>query len=592
MADKIQKKTNVNILTKKTKKMKKVNELTKKKAQISTFIILGLLAFLIFGFLFYVMKSTTEKIAQDSAQDALTKLLEKIPLESYVTLCLDRSLKQALTIIGKQGGYIYKNQPGSIIPFDVDTINYQGNKISYLIEPTPARPPWYPCFTQDDPPVYCAFINDIGDFNKYIFGTSKLPFLYKSQGLYSIQRQLESYVSTQTKICTNFTGLMEKEEFEFYNITEGNISAEIFFHEFDTSIILEYPLIIQIPNNPAETKLLEFKSTAKVRFRKVYDAVKEIIQKDNNFLDFNIIKDTELGFYKEEELKFSALIPDAHIQKKIINTFDDVIIINDSLSGTNGDNYIFQFARKNRYPVLDYINISIVEEDKAITINPKAKDPDEDLLSFNLSGNTANKFKFIGNDTYKYTPPSPTEGAPLPVGYYPFNLSASDSQLLDYQIVEILVCNLDLSIGQDQKCDKRCGADSKCHLKSVSSSISSCDFGSTYLTDECSGSCQLRDGNICGSLSTSATCTSDSECDSRQQYAAKSNGWCYGIDGCELFCATDLVDLNNNFNTTFPQGDIGDECGCTPSNKGARCYKKPYLNPNDIYYCREDNTCQ
>ena len=563
--------------------MKKVNILT--KAQISTFIILGLLAFLIFGFIFYVVKSTTEQVVEESTEKVIIEALRKESISSYVTLCLDRSLRQGLNLIGKQGGYIYKDQPGSIIPFKVSSTNYEQEDVTYLIEPIPSKPPWYPCFTPKDHPVYCGFVNNFTlfpDVFKYTFGTSRLPFLYKNQGLYSIQEQLESYISYHTKKCSNFTGLVTLEQYEFYNITEGNVSAEVLFHENDVSVILNYPVSIQIPEYAPVTDLLEFKSTAKVRFRKIYDAAKEIIQKDNNFLDYDIIIDTESRFYLGEHLKFSE-IPEAHIIKKIINTFDDIIIINDSLSKTNGDSYIFQFVRKNRNPVLDYINISTTEQGQSIIIKPNANDPDEDLVSFSLSGENANKFNLIGDNTYKYTPPSSEQGTPLSVGYYPFNLSTSDAQLSDYQIVEILVC--DENIGQDQKCDSRCGADARCHLESVNTKISNCDFGSTYLIDECSGSCQLKDSTFCGSLGTSATCKSHSECDLRSQYATKSNGWCYGIDGCEMFCTNDLVDRNNNFNQTYPQADAADECGCTPSNENSRCYKKPYANPNEIYYC-------
>ena len=38
------------------------------------------------------------------------------------------------------------------------------------------------------------------------------------------------------------------------------------------------------------------------------------------------------------------------------SVFDEVYIINDSLSVIGNKNYIFQFARRNRPPVLNYIN--------------------------------------------------------------------------------------------------------------------------------------------------------------------------------------------------------------------------------------------
>ena len=163
MENKIQKKINVNILTKKTKKMKKVNLLT--KAQISTFIILGLLTILIFGFIYYAMKSTTEAVAEESTLKVIQEALRTESISSYVTLCLDDSLEQALELIGKQGGYIYKDQPNSIIPFEKSSINYNNNRIAYLIEPIPAKPPWYQCFTQENAPIYCAFVNNIEIFS-------------------------------------------------------------------------------------------------------------------------------------------------------------------------------------------------------------------------------------------------------------------------------------------------------------------------------------------------------------------------------------------------------------------------------------------
>ena len=135
-----------------------------KRGQITIFILLGLVILLIFGFIFYTtsyqketrQKTTTEKTILDSFKSTV--------VTERTTICLENSLQRGLNLLGRQGGYIYKDQPGGTTT--PETIEYNEVKIPYLIKPKVIPLPRYPCpYPRDDPDSwYCNFSNDVSLF--------------------------------------------------------------------------------------------------------------------------------------------------------------------------------------------------------------------------------------------------------------------------------------------------------------------------------------------------------------------------------------------------------------------------------------------
>ena len=91
-----------------------------KKAQITVFIIIGIMLLLGTALLIYVVslkpeqKSKTDVISQSLRQSAVQ------PVKEYVLSCLDVVSSDALEFVGKQGGRLFVSQ-GGITPDPVDS---------------------------------------------------------------------------------------------------------------------------------------------------------------------------------------------------------------------------------------------------------------------------------------------------------------------------------------------------------------------------------------------------------------------------------------------------------------------------------------
>ncbi|MBW2977584.1 hypothetical protein KY331_01945 [Candidatus Woesearchaeota archaeon] len=446
-------------------KTKSVNVLTSKKSQITLFMILGIIILFAFGFLYFSISSSTKARVRAQVVQQAEDVLNQRTTRYYTHLCIKDVLKEGLVLLGKQGGYIYPGQPGSIIPQGY--IQFNADNIPYLIKPSQFSPPSYPCYSLYNPPVYCAFINNITLFSQLystVFGANLLPYIQKFQGRYSIQEQLESYVSAQAPAC--MPSLSEIPEFSNYDFSTGKVTSEIEFASSGVSVKIDYPVVIAIPNIEPASATLKLQATVNVRFKQLYDAVKDIIQYDNNYLDYNILDDTYAGSYLGRQLKFSVL-DNVSFTAQFGRT-EDVFIMNDTKSDIEIRPFVFKFARKNRYPALDYIPEGppksvfefIVYSNETLRIEPKAFDPDEDALTYSYHGWKAEYDSVWDNATRTQSPPRSTLAnywersslfqqtarsaeinlTPSDKGIHNFTVNVSDdSNLVDYQVIRVLV---------------------------------------------------------------------------------------------------------------------------------------------------------
>lgn len=441
------------------------------------FIIVGIMILFVFILLFYMVNLREKIRAQANIQKMTSDLLQSEAINFYTTKCLEDALAEGLYLLGQQGGYIYKDQPGSIILTDIDYVNYYDTRVAYLLEPNQyLLPPKYPCLSLTNPPVYCGFINNITlypSLDQFIYGNKHINTLFKDPSTSStIQAQLESYIENQTKECTNFTFLNHLPEFEHYTIVEEPLEAEVIFTEDDVAVILDYPITFSLPDFKPVTHILRFNSRANVRFKKIYNAISDMIGLDWRDLNYDMLVDTKIGYYISKTRPFSLIKDNATLIREDINIYDNLFIINDSKSELKGKPFIFQFARKNRYPVLDYIpkknitslnpdfgpvDIAVFEND-TLTITPSAKDPDEDNLSYSYHGWKAD-FITIWNDTshnwsylsslINYWHNSSAYNLTQRIanitlthedaGFHNTTVNVSDMLLNDWQIVRILV---------------------------------------------------------------------------------------------------------------------------------------------------------
>ncbi|MBI2128639.1 hypothetical protein HYU07_00220 [Candidatus Woesearchaeota archaeon] len=402
----------------------RLNNIKSKKSQITVFMIIGIVILIIFGLVFYVISYAAKKESGGETELTEEQLQEIKPIQNYVTFCLDKVSADALQLLGKQGGVIFKSQGGTIKEYDASELGkfylkdgsyivpYAIMPLSISILSLSAELPAYPW--QDypnNPPLF------------RVYGEDRFPPLYKSQGSHSLQRQLESYVNDHIRNCTDFSVFQPQ---GFSVIAEAPNTSTIIGKK-DVSVNLVFPLEITKTAAGQKVKISKFNSNQKVRLKTIYDFVKNIINKDV----------TDIGF---DPRTLSSSEMQVIVTAEYYNK-DDLINIMDTQSKIWNEPYIMRFARKNRMPALQKISNPagsfnagdlITNTSNEIKINdvllfkPVADDPDEDAVDF-----VYNKNNLHATLTFPYniTNDDKINGLKIIV-------NATDGELSDYQEVK------------------------------------------------------------------------------------------------------------------------------------------------------------
>ncbi len=218
----------------------------RKRGNITSFIIVGVVIVVFALIVFFIAsldKNTVTKI-----QD--TSLSEKEPVESFVQGCVDKTCKQALLLLGAQGGYL--SEP-------INSINVEDYFISYA----------------------------------YYEGENLL--LDKDR----IQEDISDYVKQNLNICFN--------NFEDFHsdIELGELLVDTKINSDNVEINIDYP--IKLIGIDITKEFNEFKSIVPVRLDYILTSANEIIESeinDPNWINFGMLSvldiDTEILYYEDD----------------------------------------------------------------------------------------------------------------------------------------------------------------------------------------------------------------------------------------------------------------------------------------------------
>ncbi len=354
------------------------------KSQLTIILIVVLVLVTISGLVIYLAKSGIQertKINIEKTQEITTELQ---PITALVSNCLNGLAKDAILLIGKQAGYIYTSQGGTLNDYsDSDKgnlfIKYNDVNVGYNIVP--------PIGSFDDGSrVYSAYLpvypwkifpykddTSYGDSNriyKGYFGRNKMPLLTKDNGLHSIQSNIESYVDKNIIKCLDFS-LFENQG---YKIKTDTPKSDAIIGNKDLTVNLILPLNIIHQKMKLNAELNEFSTIVNIRLKDIYFFTEELINNDISDIKFDIDADTN-----NKDSMTIELIKD-------VNNKDDIVIITEHNSLVYGNPYQYIFARKNRAPALHYI-----KSGSTPPYSPKAEDPDEDSYTFTTTITTPPK---------------------------------------------------------------------------------------------------------------------------------------------------------------------------------------------------------
>ena len=346
------------------------------KAQITVFIIIGALIVIAFGITFYVSAKMGQRIEAKETQ----QIIEQVgiqPIQDYVTTCLKLATSEGLSLIGRQGGAIYKKQ-GGLTPDHIEGegekyVKYTDPELGILDVSFLVYPPFEnvgqlgcqqskTCLFYSEPPLYPFegfpyLLNGSTLFTGY-YGISKLPPLYKiSQDAErkkvegSIQENLETFIAKRTIECADWKSFEDKG----YKITAGNAEASLLFAEKEQvekfvetgkfgeqqiSIELLWPIEVTTPGGD-KTILKDFAIKEQVRLVTIYYEIKGMI--DGDVTDVS---------YKPQGEFATIVLPYGY------NSF---IISKDTQSIVKNKPFEFWIPRKNRRPALWKIDTSLLK---------------------------------------------------------------------------------------------------------------------------------------------------------------------------------------------------------------------------------------
>ncbi|MBN2420798.1 hypothetical protein JXB27_00805 [Candidatus Woesearchaeota archaeon] len=471
-----------------------------KKGQLTIFIILGLVIISIFGFVFFATVNIQRQEQRAQAERVINEILQTTSLRFYVNQCTEKALQNGIDLLSKQGGKIFPEQRGSLMLPESSEKAFQGREgdkiylISYGILNGSSSLPKYPCSSDQheyDTNAFCAYSSQNKRFDNWaLIGKINLPALCKDfksgcdsryakwDTRFSVQAQLENYISDYVKDCVDFESLVGINS--SYNITEGEISTTISMTGSEVKAKVDYPLVFAPIGSQPVVRLLNFQSSISTRFKEAYYFARYAVVNDVTSpaaATFNIKTGTEEAI-KKKHGENSGFVVD--VQKNIMGR-DYLVKITDTKADPAFPLTV-QFLVQNRPPVLDYLEGDLPREicdtydmkriqEKTAEISPSAFDPDEDEISFSYSGwlEDYDEFLVVQSTTtpeslcpdvvqqisfyadkeserrwerdsdFRKNGKAKAELTDDDVGFHKFNITVCDASLCDYQEIRIFV---------------------------------------------------------------------------------------------------------------------------------------------------------
>ena len=368
------------------------------KAQITLFIIIFLVIIIVSTGIFFLTYNTSTSTRTQAVKKVSTADVDTQSILKYTETCMEQALEDALIDIGQQGGYLFPGQPGalydSLLPFQKKIlINDSEKDATFILIKDDRQPPWWPCYTQSlTNPLNCRFEKNSQLIKTYIYGKTKALPLNDAGTGFSISQELDKLMIDKLADCTDFTFLTTLPQYSKFNITTGEAFAKTLIADNKITAKVNFPIFIKSDNDVSK-QAIDFTINLKHDFKGLYEALKQIISADNQYLDFDIEKDTKEGIYRDYDGSVKdLLIKERPAKVEVIRKQNyDIIKIIDSSIKINGKPYEFIFGRENHNPILDLIDQLPNEEDAemltggssplTVEFKPKVYDVDEDDIN-------------------------------------------------------------------------------------------------------------------------------------------------------------------------------------------------------------------
>ena len=391
-----------------------------KKAQVTTFVILGFMMFVIVLFMLFLVNLTADQRAQREAIRTAQEQLDSSNVYYYVQTCLDAAVTEAIDEIMLQGGTLFEeqggptkiNEPGKThipVTLDFSTQNQEITKkinTTYsitrinpcdLIGPFDTIPPRYPrhrtrlneLFSTYQSYFSCSLDRVHKTDYSGFFGYNNLTRLcyYESENQqnqpnflspcrHNFIRDNEENESIETLLkertkellgrCVDFDLLEDLQGHEYQLSQEEEPKIEIILNRNALSVRASYPFDLTFRESETTSFRHDFNYVSSLRITKLHNFALALLSAETKFYNFNI-NNFDNEFFKN---RISGLerYNDPYFEIKIIEfldceeedceeyKYDRILKIQDKASQIGGRPLTFATAIRNRKPALDLIS--------------------------------------------------------------------------------------------------------------------------------------------------------------------------------------------------------------------------------------------
>ncbi|MBI1969047.1 hypothetical protein HYS49_03995 [Candidatus Woesearchaeota archaeon] len=347
--------------------------LPSRHAQVTIFIILGIVIFLIFVFLFLITARIKQAQLLGEREEVLGRVFTKEALRLFVDSCLEKSLERGIISLG-QDGTIWQDQ-GGIFPFQPGTngIDVGDRKVAYGLQQEASDPAnLYPCDTPFFPDSgFCPY-----RFPNVSVGFGELSF----PSIRSYEKDLEYFLKKEAVSCVEEWILGE-----IYPGAQivGEETVQMHVDITDTSIIVDakYPLTFEAAGQEF-FHLSEFGFVYPSKLGSFLKAaIIEPLRWEQKYVDFDYEDDVmqerfTYGCQENEDgcpkatfadalNRLQVASPDIVTDSETGDTIFTFLVEESNAILKNQPTYAFSIAVQNRPPALDY-----VEKGSCILGNP------------------------------------------------------------------------------------------------------------------------------------------------------------------------------------------------------------------------------
>lgn len=312
-----------------------------KRAQITFFIIIGFVIFVILASLFWIKSYAKSQEFLEEKEEIEGLFSKQGKYYNYVSSCVQQAAKQGLILAGTQGGVIYETQAPDtkkykgpadyhygeyILPFEYEDVfeifpdeEEHVYEVSYAIyrpdltlgiEGHPGVPdyPYGNVLLTEDPTDYSSkYRNPFG--NIMVSPITPLCDYYgenkpgKEGAKYtcetydsrretdtdSIQEYLESYIAYNAKECVNFDSMPEVGD----DIEKGDVTATVIFTQDNVHVSVLFPIELRTGDEAQTISLQTYETSMQVRFKKMHELFTRLVEEDINNIFFDIQRDSD-----------------------------------------------------------------------------------------------------------------------------------------------------------------------------------------------------------------------------------------------------------------------------------------------------------